>query len=66
MMCGVRTYCDHCGDALAEGDHTACRAALVLEPPRYCADCRRRLIVQVTPAGWTAQCSRHGSLSRPA
>ena len=32
------------------------RAAL--EPPRYCAQCRRRMVVQVTPLGWTARCSR--------
>ncbi|WP_442789719.1 biotin synthase auxiliary protein BsaP [Paenarthrobacter sp. GOM3] len=31
-----------------------------MEPPRYCVECRRRLKVQVTPTGWTAECSRHG------
>jgi hypothetical protein len=61
----VRTYCDHCGTALAEGDHGACLLARELEPPRYCPDCRRRLLVQVTPAGWTARCTRHGELSFP-
>jgi hypothetical protein len=44
------------------GDHAACRRALVLEPPRYCGECRRRLIVQVLPTGWTARCSKHGDL----
>jgi hypothetical protein len=37
-------------------------AALGLEPPRYCGDCGRRMIVQVSPDGWWAKCSRHGVL----
>lgn len=56
-------YCDRCGDELAGGDHAACQAARALEPPRYCGRCRRRMVVQVTPAGWTARCVEHGSLS---
>lgn len=35
---------------------------LGLEPPRFCADCGRRMIVQVRPDGWSAKCSRHGGL----
>jgi NADH pyrophosphatase NudC (nudix superfamily) len=35
---------------------------LGLEPPRYCAECGRRMIVQVRPDGWAATCSRHGEL----
>lgn len=35
-------------------------AALGLEPPRFCAECGRRMIVQVRPDGWEAKCSRHG------
>ena len=35
-------------------------ARLGLEPPRYCAECGRRMVVQVRPDGWWAQCSRHG------
>ena len=31
-----------------------------IEPPRYCPDCARRMVVQVTPSGWSARCSRHG------
>ncbi|MGI5167708.1 hypothetical protein ACQEU3_25505 [Spirillospora sp. CA-253888] len=61
------TYCDRCGEpAPTDGDgdgHEACRAARAMEPPRYCARCRRRMIVQVTPLGWTARCSRHGELT---
>jgi hypothetical protein len=57
----VATYCDRCGRPLAEGEHAACVAARVLEPPRYCSLCRRRLVVQVMPQGWSATCSEHGS-----
>jgi hypothetical protein len=35
-------------------------ARLGLEPPRFCAACGRRMIVQVRPDGWWAQCARHG------
>lgn len=35
-------------------------AQLGLEPPRYCGQCGRRMIVQVRPDGWWAKCSRHG------
>ena len=35
-------------------------AQLGLEPPRFCAGCGRRMIVQVRPDGWWAKCSRHG------
>ena len=57
----METWCDRCGDALGEGTHEACAAARALEPPRYCPACRRRLKVQVLPAGWTASCVEHGS-----
>ena len=54
-------YCDRCGRPESAGGHEACRAARRMEPPRYCTRCRRRLVVQVIPTGWTARCSRHGS-----
>jgi hypothetical protein len=56
-------YCDRCGGALADGGHEACAAARTLEPPRYCGRCRRRMKVQVLPAGWRAVCVEHGDLS---
>ncbi|WP_271223606.1 hypothetical protein [Streptosporangium carneum] len=59
----MTSYCDHCGRPAVEGDHAACGAARVMEPPRYCASCRRRMVVQVTPRGWSARCAEHGSLS---
>ena len=42
------------------GDVVPLAARLGLEPPRYCAECGRRMVVQVRPDGWWAQCSRHG------
>jgi hypothetical protein len=46
------------GDAAATAIPTT--AQLGLEPPRFCAECGRRMIVQVRPDGWWAKCSRHG------
>lgn len=67
-------YCDRCGDELGtslgtalgtppESTHEACRELRKLEPPRYCPQCKRRLIVQVVPNGWKARCSAHGPLA---
>ena len=42
------------------GDVVPLAARLGLEPPRFCAECGRRMVVQVRPDGWWAQCSRHG------
>ena len=50
-------WCDLCGEP---GVHPTCQRARELEPPRYCPRCRRRLVVQVTPTGWTARCVEHG------
>lgn len=47
-------------DAGASGGEVPAAARLGLEPPRFCARCGRRMIVQVRPDGWWAQCSRHG------
>ena len=59
----MATYCGHCGLLLAEGTHDACGRRLELEPPRYCLACRRRMVVQVTPAGWSARCVEHGEIT---
>ena len=58
-------YCDQCGGAVGPGaadpvGHERCTERRRLEPPRYCAACRRRMVVQVTPRGWTARCAEHG------
>ncbi|QUR67376.1 hypothetical protein [Mycobacterium spongiae] len=44
------------------GARTPTAAQLGLEPPRFCAQCGRRMVVQVRPDGWWARCSRHGSV----
>jgi hypothetical protein len=44
----------------AAGEVVPTAAQLGLEPPRFCAECGRRMIVQVRPDGWWAKCSRHG------
>jgi hypothetical protein len=53
-------FCGHCGQPAAGGDHSACDVRLVMEPPRFCGDCGRRMKVQVTPRGWSATCVEHG------
>jgi hypothetical protein len=55
-------FCGRCGEPAAAGDHAGCGRALALEPPRYCDRCRRRMVVQVLPTGWTARCVEHGEL----
>lgn len=64
----MSTFCGHCGEPTAGasgegGDHAACDVRLVLEPPRFCTACRRRMKVQVTPRGWSAECVEHGVLT---
>ena len=59
------TWCGWCGEALAEGEHSTCLRQPELEPPRWCAYCRRRMVVQVVPGAWVARCSRHGSFEQP-
>jgi hypothetical protein len=53
-------FCDQCGAPIEAGGHERCAVRRALEPPRYCPECARRMVVQVTPTGWTARCSRHG------
>ena len=55
-------YNEFTGKPLADGGPVFAAAQLGLEPPRYGAYCARRMIVQVSPDGWTARCSRHGEL----
>jgi len=51
-------YDVHTGRPAGEAPPLAAR--LGLEPPRFCAGCGRRMVVQVRPDGWWARCSRHG------
>ena len=49
-------FCGHCGEPGVHHDTP-------LDPPHYCSHCRRRLVVQVHPSGWTARCVEHGLTS---
>ena len=59
----MATYCGRCGLPLDEEPHADCARFLVLEPPRYCTACRRRMKVQVSPMGWSATCVQHGEIT---
>ena len=52
------------GEEIVDGTIRIHSAAvqLGLEPPRFCAQCGRRMIVQIAPDGWWARCSCHGSI----
>ena len=54
-------WCGQCGEELTAEGHAACRRAAELDPPRFCGSCRRRMVVQVTPTGWSARCVEHGT-----
>jgi hypothetical protein len=62
VVTGTAVFCDHCGERLAAGAHDTCARLRRLEPPRYCAQCRRRMVVQVVPRGWVAGCVEHGEI----
>lgn len=47
-------------------DSLSVAARLGLEPPRFCAHCGRRMVVQIVPDGWTSMCSRHGLVDSTA
>ena len=53
-------WCGQCGEELTAEGHATCRRLAELDPPRYCGSCRRRMVVQVTPTGWSARCIEHG------
>ncbi|MGI9126067.1 MAG: hypothetical protein ACR2JM_15125 [Mycobacterium sp.] len=59
---GAGVYNVYTGEVFmgAAGEAVPTAAVLGLEPPRFCASCGRRMVVQVRPDGWWAQCSRHG------
>ena len=65
-MTDTVTYCGQCGEPVTAAEaavHERCAARRELEPPRYCGQCRRRMVVQIVPRGWTARCSEHGAIS---
>jgi hypothetical protein len=55
-------WCEHCGQSREEPVHERCVRA-DLDPPRWCTRCRRRMVVQITPLGWTARCIEHGTIA---
>jgi hypothetical protein len=52
-------HCTGCGLPLDQCQG-ACRREL--DPPRFCPECGRRLVVMVTPGYFEAQCKVHGPL----
>jgi hypothetical protein len=61
------TFCDGCGRPRDAGDHVRCRQRRAgTDPPRFCATCGRKLVVQVLPLGWTARCVRCGPVGAEA
>ncbi len=55
------TFCTGCG-ATTASCHGCGRE---LDPPRFCAQCGRRLTVKVTPGGYRARCLDHGDTVSP-
>ncbi|RZL76847.1 MAG: hypothetical protein EOP32_27345 [Rhodococcus sp. (in: high G+C Gram-positive bacteria)] len=58
----VERYNPYTGRRVVAGvdDAVPTAAQLGLEPPRFCEACGRRMVVQISPDGWWAKCSRHG------
>jgi hypothetical protein len=56
-------FCSGCGGRAGVGDHAECeRRQQATDPPRFCRDCGRKLVVQVLPFGWEARCVKCGVL----
>jgi len=56
-MSEVALRCDGCGKPADEGDHSRCiERRAKTDPPRYCVECGRKMVVQVLPMGWEAHC----------
>ena len=56
-------FCAGCGRPVEIGDHAECeRRQQATDPPRFCVECGRKLVVQVLPVGWRARCVRCGEL----
>ncbi|MDI9896771.1 MULTISPECIES: biotin synthase auxiliary protein BsaP [Nocardiaceae] len=53
-------------EAVAGSDSLPVAVRLGLEPPRFCARCGRRMVVQIVPDGWSSVCSRHGLIDSAA
>ena len=53
-------WCGYCSEELTPHGHEHCRRSSVVDPPRFCLHCRRRMAVTTTPAGAVAECPEHG------
>lgn len=61
---GTGPFDPYTGADLGEGEHIEYSPSQKagLDAPRFCPECGRRRLVQVTPHGWTLTCSRHGTV----
>jgi len=58
------SYCTGCGRPAQSDDHSDCkRRQRLTDPPRFCAACGRKLVVQVLPMSWNARCVKCGDVS---
>jgi hypothetical protein len=55
-------HCTGCGKPREGGGHERCLRRQPYEPPRFCAECGRRMVVKVTPVSYVATCSVHGEV----
>ncbi len=53
-------YCTGCGRTAGECEGGC---VSVLDPPRYCPRCGRRMAVTITPTGTAARCRDHGEVA---
>ena len=61
----VVKHCAGCGRPVDSGDHSPCEARQrATDPPRFCTDCGRKLVVQVLPTTWRAHCVKCGEVPR--
>lgn len=57
---GGGVYDVHTGRRTGDAGQAPTPVRWEMEPPRFCAVCGRRMVVQVRPDGWWSECSRHG------
>lgn len=60
MTVVAAAFCSGCGQSVADCDGS-CRRAL--DPPHFCPECGRRLVVQVSPVRSEARCKTHGPVT---
>jgi hypothetical protein len=60
-------HCSGCGnlrpdDGSPGAGHEVCDRRRAYEPPRFCVECGRRMVVKVMPTSYVATCSVHGDV----